>query len=202
MDELNNKEIEQKVSETVEQMKAKIDEISNEAQKVDGPNASKAKELSEKATDILKQASDKLMDVWKNITDPEEVKKALDFVSTKSKEVYDTSMKKIKEFVESDETKKVVNEAEQFIKDAGDKASEVLKGAYDKAMENPDVKKIADGVSKTYNDAVKAVDNFLEKPEVQQGIEKAKDVTIDYAEKAVAALKEWLKPEKKDDDNK
>ena len=31
----------------------------------------------------------------------------------------------------------------------------------------------------------------------QEAIEKAKDTTIDIAEKAVAALKDWLKPEDK-----
>ena len=34
-------------------------------------------------------------------------------------------------------------------------------------------------------------------PETQEAIEKAKDTTIDLAEKAVAALKDWLKQEDK-----
>ena len=60
----------------------------------EGEYSDKAKELSDKATDVLKQASDKLEEVWNSISDPDEIKKAVDFVSTKSKEVYETSMKK------------------------------------------------------------------------------------------------------------
>ena len=37
--------------------------------------------------------------------------------------------------------------------------------------------------------------DFTSKPEVQQNIEKAKDVTIDVAEKTVDALKNWLRPQ-------
>ena len=89
-------------------------------------------------------------------------------------------------------------------KDSADKATQAIKGAYDKAMENPEVKEFAEGITKAYNDAIKGINDFFEKPEIKDGIDKAKDVTIDYAEKAVAALKEWLKPEeeKKDEDNK
>lgn len=202
-DDLKNKEIEQKINETVEQMKAKIDEISSQASKVEGDYSEVAKDISDKAIDVLKQASDKLEEIWATITDPDEIKKAIDFVSVKSTEVYDTSMKKIKDFMNSDDTKKTIADTEQFFKDASNKASEAFKEAYDKAMENKDVKEFADGITKAYNDAMKGVNEFFEKPEVKEGIEKAKDVTIDYAEKAVSALKEWLKPEeKKDEENK
>lgn len=201
---MKNEEMEKTINETVEQMKAKIDEISNEANKVEGENSEKAREISDKAADVLKQASDKLEEIWANITDPDEIKKAVDFVTTKSKEVYDTSMGKIKGFVESDGVKKAASDTETFLKDSADKATQAIKGAYDKAMENPEVKEFAEGITKAYNDAIKGINDFFEKPEIKDGIDKAKDVTIDYAEKAVAALKEWLKPEeeKKDEDNK
>ena len=38
----------------------------------------------------------------------------------------------------------------------------------------------------------------MNKPEVAEKVEKAKDVTIDVAEKAVDALKNWLRPEDKE----
>ena len=37
----------------------------------------------------------------------------------------------------------------------------------------------------------------MNKPETKEAIDKAKDTTIDLAEKAVQALKDWLKPEDK-----
>lgn len=202
-DQINREEMEKTINETVEQMKAKIDELSREASKVEGEYHDRAKELSDKAIDVLKQASDKLEEAWATVTDPEEIKKAVDFVSVKSKEVYETSMKKINEFINSDDVKKAADSTEKFLKDATEKASQAIKEAYGKAMENPDVKGFADGVSKAYNEAKKGVNDFLEKPEVKEGIDKAKDVTVDYAEKAVAALRDWLKPEeKKDEENK
>ena len=45
----------------------------------------------------------------------------------------------------------------------------------------------------------KHVDEFTSKPEVNEKIEKAKDVTLDVAEKAVDALRKWLRPEKDSD---
>lgn len=203
MNEIKKDEMEKTINETVEQMKAKIDEIANEASKVEGEYSKRAMELSDKATEVLKQATDKLEEIWATITDPEEVKKAVDFVTVKSKEVYETSMSKIKGFMENEDVKKAANDTEKFFKDASDKASQALKEAYEKAMENPDVKEFAEGVTNAYNNAVKGVNDFFEKPEVKENVEKAKDITIDYAEKAVAALKDWLKPEeKKDEENK
>ena len=46
-------------------------------------------------------------------------------------------------------------------------------------------------------DARKGVEDFMNKPETKEAIDKAKDTTIDLAEKAVQALKDWLKPEDK-----
>lgn len=201
-DQLNKEEMEKTINETVEQMKAKIDEITKQASKVEGEYSDKARELSDKAVDVLKQASDKLEEAWAAVTDPDEIKKAVDFVTVKSKEVYEASMKKINEFINSESVKKAADDTEKFFKDASNKAGQALKDAYEKAMENPDVKELADGVSKAYSNAKKNVNEFLEKPEIKEGIDKAKDVTVDYAEKAVAALKEWLKPDtKKDEDN-
>lgn len=199
-DELKKEEMEQTISDTVKQMKSKIDEISNEVNKVDGEYSTKARELGDKAVDVLNKASDKLEEVWANVTDPEEVKKAVDFVTSKSKEVYEASMNKIKAFMASEEVEKAKEDAEQFIKNASEKATQTIKEAYDKALENPDIKQFADGVTNAYNKAAKNVNTFLEKPEVKAGIDKAKDVTIDYAEKAVDALREWLKPDTKDED--
>lgn len=196
-------EFEEKVNETVEEMKEKIDEISSEANKVSGKYAEKAKELSDKATDVLKQASNKLQEVIKDVQDPEEVQKVIEFVKSKSKTVYDASMKKLNEFLNSKQVQTLKEDGTKLVKDAADKTTEVLKDAYDKAMENPNVKDFADNVNKVYTSAKNSVNDFLEKPEVQEKIDKAKDVTIDVAEKAVAALKEWLKPDenKKDDNN-
>ena len=69
-------------------------------------------------------------------------------------------------------------------------------------MENENVKKVTDAVSDTYQKAKNGVEDYLNKPEVKENIEKAKDATINVAEKAVAALKAWLKPEEENKEDK
>ena len=41
---------------------------------------------------------------------------------------------------------------------------------------------------------------FFEKPEVQEKIEEVKEKTLDIAEKGVSKLREWLKPDEKDEE--
>lgn len=211
-EELNNevKEVEevetspeQLVNETVEKMKAKIDEISNEANKIDGENSVKAEEIKEKAVSVLNEASEKLQKTWNTITDKEELNKTVDFVTEKTKEIYEASIKGIDAFIKSEEVKKAVDGAQDFIKDAGEKIGDFAKDTYDKAMENPDIKGVVDGVVKAANEVKEDVDDFFERPEVKEKVDLAKDKTIEIAEKAVDALKKWLKPiEEKVDDIK
>lgn len=188
------KDAEQLVNETVEKMKAKIDEISNEAKKIEGDDAIKAEEIKEKAISVLNEASEKLQKTWDTITDPDELKKTVDFIGEKSKEIYETSIKSIQAFIKSEEVKKAIDDAQDFIKDAGTTIGDFAKDAYDKAMENPDVKEFADGVVKAANEAKENIDDFFERPEVKEKVDEAKEKTIELAEKAVDALKKWLKP--------
>ena len=208
-EELNNevkeekKDAEQLVDETVQQMKVKIDEISNEAKKIEGDDAIKADEIKEKAVNVLNEALDKLQNTWKTITDPDELNKTIDFISEKSKDIYETSMKSIDSFVKSEEVKKAVDDAQDFIKDAGEKIGDFAKDTYDKAISNPDIKDVVDGVVKVANEVKEDVDDFFERPEVKEKVDLAKDKTIEIAEKAVGALKKWLKPiEEKSEETK
>ena len=66
-----------------------------------------------------------------------------------------------------------------------------------KAMENDDIKRAFDNAVNAYDKVKDVVTDYFEKPEVQKNIDKAKDITIDVAEKGVAALKKWLKSNKK-----
>ena len=193
----NKNDNEKLVNETVEEMKQKIELISSEADKVEGDSKEKAQELKNKAVDILNKAVAKLQEVLKTIQDPEEIKKATAFVEEKSKQIYDFTMKKIEELKTNEDLKKGLNQAEELIKDVAGKAQVKAKEAYDKALENEDIKKAVDKAGAAIDDAKKNIEEFIKKPETQEAIEKAKDTTIDIAEKAVAALKDWLKPEDK-----
>ena len=118
-------------------------------------------------------------------------------VKEKSKQVYDFSIKKIDELKANEDVKRGLSEAGDFVKDVARKTGDMAKEVYDKAMENEDVKKFADKTGEVLTDARKGVEDFMNKPETKEAIDKAKDTTIDLAEKAVQALKDWLKPEDK-----
>ena len=94
---------EELVNETVEKMKEKIEEISKEAEKVEGDDALKANEIKENAVKVLNSVTEKLQKTWDTITDPDELKKTLDFIGDKSKEVYEGSIKGIDQFLKSEE---------------------------------------------------------------------------------------------------
>ena len=59
------------------------------------------------------------------------------------------------------------------------------------------INKTNEKVNEVYGNVKESYDDFMSKPEVQEKVDKAKDVTIDIAEKAVEALKQWLRPEDK-----
>ena len=58
---------------------------------------------------------------------------------------------------------------------------------------------MADKVSEVSGKVVDSAKEFLNKEEVKETIEKVKDGTADIAEKAVNALKDWLRPDKEED---
>ena len=133
--------MDEKIEETVQEMKAKIDEITR-----------KSEEINEKV---------------------------LEFVKTKSKELSDATLKKINELKEDQRIKEGFDNTFNFVKEKSNKLTEGIK-------ENEKVKGVIDDVSEKGSkliDSVKvSVDDLLNK-------------TVDIAEKAVQALKEWLKPE-------
>ena len=98
--------IEEQIDETVEEMKKKIDEISKGADEVDGDLQDKAKEVKEKSVEVLNKAIDKLKELYSQATDPEEVKKTLDFVKTKAKELSDGANKAFEDLKEKEKVKK------------------------------------------------------------------------------------------------
>lgn len=57
-------------------------------------------------------------------------------------------------------------------------------------------KKIGEKGKEVYIGAKEKTEEYLARPDVQEKIEKAKNKTIEIAEKGVDSLKKWLKPEK------
>ena len=197
-----NKNIEEQIDETVEEMWKKIEEISQNADKVEGDFASKAQEIKTKAVDVLNNVVVKLKGLYNNVNDNEDVKKTLAFVKSKAKDLYDSALKSINDFMNQEKVKDSLSNANEFASKVVDKVSDVYNDAVEAAKKNETIKNISEKVSAGYENVVKSTKEFLEKPEVQDRIDKVKDGTIDIAEKAVEALRNWLRPEDKKEEDK
>ena len=186
MDELERKELEASIDATVEEMKKKIEEISDAA---DGVKEESAQErvsaLKDRATSILNSSIEKLSTIAKSAKDSEQLKQTVEFVGSKSKELADLTVKKINEIKES-----------QDFKDGVKKAGDTLKDVYVNVKEGAGY--VAEKASHTYTTVKDNVDEFFKRPDVQEKIDKGKRTTVDTAQKAVDALRAWLYPEEND----
>lgn len=159
------------VNEVVEDLKQKIDSITAVADDVDDESRAKVEEIKNRAIKVLSNASDKILDTYKNVSNSDEVEKSIKVVKDKSKELYENALKKIDEVKRS---QTYSNTMDYVRRTAGQVKGETI-----------------DFFEGTKNN----IDEFLAKPAVKDSIDKAKLKTVDVAEKALDTLKQWLKPE-------
>ena len=185
--------MDEKIEETVQEMKAKIDEITRKSEEInDNDLAAKANQIKDRAINVLNDVTKKLSTTATDLKESDDFKKVLEFVKTKSKELSDATLKKINELKEDQRIKEGFDNTFNFVKEKSNKFTEGIK-------ENEKVKGVIDDVSEKGGkliDSVKvSVDDLLNKTELDEKIVEVKNKTVDIAEKAVQALKEWLKPE-------
>lgn len=185
--------MDEKIEETVQEMKAKIDEITRKSEEInDNDLAAKANQIKDRAINVLNDVTKKLSTTANDLKESDDFKKVLEFVKTKSKELSDATLKKINELKEDQRIKEGFDNTFNFVKEKSNKLTEGIK-------ENEKVKSVIDDVSEKGGkliDSVKvSVDDLLNKTELDEKIVEVKNKTVDIAEKAVQALKEWLKPE-------
>ena len=190
-----NKRIEEQIDETVEEMKKKIEEISKNADKVEGSLSGKAQEVKEKSVDVLNKAIEKVKGMYNSAASSEELTKTLNFVKGKARDLSESASKAFESLKESEPAKKTVEGAKEAAGKVADKVTAVYNDAVDSIKNNEQLKDLGDKVSAGYGNVVKGVEEILNKPEVKEGFGKVKDTTVDIAEKAVAALRDWLKPD-------
>lgn len=164
-------DIEKDVNEVVEDLKKKIDDINHAAENSDDDVKLKVNEIKDKAIDVLTMASNKVIDITKNVTDSQEVQNGINVVKARSKQLYENALKKIAEIKES-----------KTYKDTSDYV-------------NKTVDQVKNETNAFITSAKDSIDEFFEKQEVKDTIDKAKIKTIDIAGKALEVLKQWLKPE-------
>lgn len=196
---MDKKKIEKDIKDLTKTLEKQIDNLKDKASEVieDERVQNVLNKITDKTVDFLDEVKEKVGDLWEYYSDPEEIARIVENIKVVSKNVYDASLAKINEVKKNKDVQKAVASAENFLKVTYDKTADVAKDTFDKAMENDEVKKAFDTAVSTYNNVKDIVTEYFEKPEVQENIDKAKDFTIDIAEKGVAALKKWLKTNKK-----
>jgi hypothetical protein len=179
-----------------EEQKAKIEEIRENTMK----------SVNETISEVKKKADE--------FTANPDVKKTIDFLKANAIKAVDTARAKIDEIREKPEVKRTIDNAEDAMKGFEGSAKKTFEGAEEKAKEfSESAKKTVDGflteekmeeirkgiekaegaVNTTVDNATKAINEFVNKPEVQETIDKTVSTAKEMAEKGVSAINSMFK---------
>lgn len=165
-----------KFEEILEQMRKDIEDIQTVAREkmttVSDENKDKVSELAGKTIDAINQTMSKLKEVAEKVNDEEKVGELYERANAKCKEAVNFTKEKISEIASEPRINldNVLNE---------------IRLSFDKLMQNENVQNATNFVKNIGDE----ITDFLNKPEVKDKIERAKDMTISAAEKGLDALK-------------
>lgn len=169
-----------KFDDTVKELKEDIKDLENEFSKrtkgLDESTKQKAYEFVENTENVINSSINKIAAVIENLKDDEELNDLLDKVKAKAKEAIDFAVEKIDAIINGSPD------------DDLDRLHDEIMDDFDK-LKGTDLYKTTTVLLK---EGYAKLNEFLEKPEVKQTINKAKKTTIDLAEKGVAGLKKVL----------
>ena len=172
-----------KFEDTVKEMESQVEELEKDlaekADQLDEAGKEKAKALVEKTEEAIKSSIEKVKGIINDVQEDEKLDEFLDKVKAKSMEAVDFTKEKVGEL-----TKKVDKDNKL------DKLGEDIMAEFDKVKESDAYKKTAE----VLNNLVEKINDYFNKPEVQEVINKAKVKTINIAEKGVEGLKKALEP--------
>ena len=181
-----------KFEDTVKEMESQVQELeenlAKEVKDLDEEGKEKARILVSKTEEAIKSSIEKVRSVIENVKEDEKVEEFLDKVKAKSMEAVEFTKEKIAEL--SSKTEPTNNET--LDKVGGDILAE-----FDKIKESETMKNITDFLT----DINKKMNEFFEKPEVKEVINKAKVTTVNIAEKGVEGLKKVLNTEETSQNN-
>ena len=174
-----------KFDDTVKEMESQVkeleDDLAGEIDKLDEEGKQKAKALVERTEEAIRSSIEKVRTVITNVKEDEKLDEFLDKVKAKSMEAVDFTREKVQELTAKKE------ESEKTLDDA----SNDIMGVFDNIKESETLKKTAEFLS----DINKKINEFFERPEVKEAIDKAKIKTVNIAEKGVEGLKKVLNTE-------
>ena len=185
------------IEQTVEDLKKKIAELSEEKEyEAADERMQKIQEIKDATVNTLKNSISDIKEKAQNVSSNPDVQKTIAYIKENAVKAVDLAKIKIDEISNDPKVKEYADKAKESVKNASEtatkyvdehldeKTKENLSNAYDSAS-----KKVAEGTKKI----VTAADEFLNKPEVQDTLEKAKKGANDIVEKGSEALKNLFK---------
>lgn len=197
------------IEQTVEELKAKIDKISQETpldvenKDIDVEVANKANEdYKENATKVLNEAIKQIKYASKKIKDDEELKRIVDNISRITEDTLEGIKKQYSDFINDPKVQQSYNDVKEQVITMYEKLQDNINIKINSLKENEKFMNTVNDINESIDAGIayasEKINEFTSRPEVNEKIEKAKDVAIDLAEKSTEALKNWLRPNNKD----
>ena len=178
---MEEKYIEESVKELIEDLKEKVDALTQNAQDDDESIAEKAQAIKNKAVRVFNDASEKLKGMMEDTVNDEEVSKVIETVKARSKDLYENALDKISAL----KAEKAVQQEPAQPKEETDESKDILAEA-------------KNGIDQIISNVGEEINNFVNREDVKTAVEKTKEGVVDAAEKALEILKGWLAPERED----
>lgn len=190
--------LEEAVNGIVEELNQKILSIKAAANSVDGNNKS-IEEVVEKATTVLTNASNKVIETAKTISNSEEVIKGIEIVRGKSEQLYNYAISKIEEFRNADirvKTQEIINNTVEDIKNSEivHDTKETIQNANEYVLNKVDEIKNS-SIAQDAQEVVQNVQEFVSNPDLNKVVNEMKFISNELRDKTISTLKDWLNTE-------
>ena len=200
------------IEKTVEDLKRKIQELSDEqeaAQKDADPTTSeKISEFTDNAKEIVSSSIDELKEKANRVTSSEEMAKTIAYIRENAMKAVTGARVKIDEIRQDPKTIESTDRARNAIRNVADSVSEKAHQASDYIYEHMDdntkenLANAYDSAEKAINEGTrkvaKEVNDFCNRPDVQEKVGKAKETAARWLNKGSDALKDILKGKDED----
>lgn len=194
------------MEKTIEDLKKKIDELDQPAEEkeeevkfdipdfssFDTPDSSKKPEQASAMLDEVKEAAEKSFNAVKDkaedfVESNPNAKKTVDYLKANAKKAFETAKDKVDDLSAKPEVQQGFEKAKELGSNAMKKVDGILSEENKEALAKG-ISKAGDTLVTGAKAAKDAVEDFMAKPEVQQGLERAKDEAKDLAAKGGKAL--------------
>ncbi len=201
----DEKEPIESIEKTVEDLKKKIAELSEEKEKeavgteTTDDNKQKIQEIKDATVNSVMTSINDIKEKAQQVSENPDVQKTIAYIKENAVKAVEMAKGKIDEISKDPKVKEYADKAVETVKNVSssaskyvdehldDKTKENLSNAYESAS-----KAVSEGTKKV----VTAADEFINKPEVQETLEKVKTGANDIAEKGANAIKNFFNREK------